>query len=97
MPIVAGNSGLQSREIYQEEEDKKQTDDDIKNLCTSQGGIALWRPKRTERGRADLDSPGEIQDVDVAMTQGAAYNWLYGARLAALRAIGHVSVDRLRF
>ena len=94
------NTGISPRQtydnIYNEENDKQQTDEDIKTLCIDKGGAALWRPKRGESGKANLDSQGEIQDFDVGMTEGATYNWLYGARLAAMRSLAHVSVFPLR-
>jgi hypothetical protein len=79
--------------LYNAEEDKQQTDGDIKTYCTDKGGVALWRPKRSESGRVDFESPGEIQSLDGGMTQGATYNWMYGARLAAIWSAAQVSVD----
>lgn len=50
-------------EVRATDDSRQQTDDDIKNLCTDKGGVALWRPKRGgPSGEAFLDSPGEVQE-----------------------------------
>jgi hypothetical protein len=38
-----------------------------------------------------MDSVGDLQDYDSAMVKGAEMNWIYGARLAAMRAVAVVS------
>jgi hypothetical protein len=41
-----------------------------------------------------MDSVGDLQDYDSAMVKGAEMNWIYGARLAAMRAVAVVSAAK---